>query len=96
MNLTLSSVREYLPSSTTVRDFSIYHVSGCSIRYIHIPPEINPAGHVSTYLRATERIHKRALPSTIKDKSNKKQREVDDVDVSKRTIEVTNIDMTST
>ena len=71
MNLTLSAVREMHPNGTVIES-DVLHLNGNSIRYIHLPPNINPGSHVTNYLKTLDRLTKQSRPHTIKDKPIKR------------------------
>lgn len=47
------------------------YVEGRAIRYVHIPPAINAAAHLESYVRRLDRINAGNRPSVIKDKKKR-------------------------
>jgi small nuclear ribonucleoprotein (snRNP)-like protein len=45
-----------------------YYINGPSIRYVHIPSEINAFSHVGAYMKQIDRIKGRNLPNRIIDR----------------------------
>ena len=70
MDTYLSGAR-VIDSRGTVYEHEILFVSGVSIRYVHLPPDINITSHLSAYMRHFENTSMKSLPHKLVDKKRK-------------------------
>ena len=70
MNIVLVGAQHSFPDGH-VDELEVAYILGSSIRYVHFPPHINPASHLSSYLKKTERIVKQSKPHQIIDRTKR-------------------------
>mmetsp|Transcript_10857 Transcript_10857/g.9772 ORF Transcript_10857/g.9772 Transcript_10857/m.9772 type:complete len:82 (-) Transcript_10857:103-348(-) len=68
MTITLNNVRQINPITNTMIERDVMHINGGSIRYIHIPPEVNASTQLAQYVNTMDRLNKASKPNMIKER----------------------------
>ena len=77
MNVVLSAVKEVRPDGRVMECNSIDIVAR-SIRYVHIPPEINCTQQLVLYSNGLDRLQRGSMPHTIKDHNKRPRSEMEE------------------